>query len=153
MKRTKKNLRPIAVIDIDGTIAKVGERAELLKCNPVDWERFYADSFDDEPIPSVCRMVLSLSRRCEIFFCTSRSNRVRRKTQLWLLKTLGMTPEDYTLIMRADGDDRPDYIQKIDDFCAETTEEERNRVECVIDDSFAVAWHWKKLGYTCYNVL
>ena len=153
MKRTKKNLRPIAVIDIDGTIAKVGERGKLLHCTPVDWERFYNDSFDDEPIIDVCNMVIHLSRRCEIFFCTSRSERVRQKTQLWLLKTLGMTPKDYTLIMRPDKDERPDYVQKIDTFCTETTEEERKRVECIIEDSIAVAWHWRQLGYTCYNVL
>ena len=150
--KTNQNERPIAVIDIDGTIAKVGDRAKLLCCTPVDWERFYNDSFDDEPIRNVCEFVRLLRQNCDIFFCTSRSERVRQKTQIWLKKHLAMEPKDYTLVMRSDKDDRPDYIQKIDAFCAGTTEEERKRVRFVIEDSIAVAWHWRQLGYTCYQV-
>lgn len=150
MKTT--NEKPIAVIDIDGTIAKVGARAKLLCCTPVDWERFYSDSFDDEPIRNVCEMVTLLRPNCEIVFCTSRAERVRQKTQEWLKKHLGMEPCDYTLIMRPNDDVRPDYVQKIDCFCANTTEEERKRVRFVIEDSIAVAWHWRQLGYTCYQV-
>ena len=63
-----------------------------------------------------------------------------------------MEPSDYELIMRPNDDVRPDYVQKIDCFCANTTEEERKRVRFVIEDSIAVAWHWRQLGYTCYQV-
>lgn len=147
-----KSTKPIAVVDIDGTIAKVGKRADLLHKNPIDWEQFYADSFDDDPIEDVCDFVRMLRPACEIFFCTSRSEMVRHKTQNWLKKHLGMEPKDYTLIMRPCNDDRPDYISKIDCFESETTQEERERVKFVIEDSMCVAWSWREAGYRTYQV-
>lgn len=147
----KKNLantpKPIAVIDIDGTISTVGPRARFLEQQPIDWERFYNDAFDDEPIAPMCQFLLLMRPHYEIFFCTSRAERSRRKTQCWLESRLGLTPQDYTLIMRPDNDFRPDYIQKIDCFKAETTAEERERVAFVIDDSPTVMYHWRRLGY------
>lgn len=148
----QNNTKPIAVVDIDGTIAKVGPRAKLLNSTPVDWELFYNDSFDDEPIANVCYFVKMLQEECEIIFCTSRQERVRQKTQEWLKNHLGMEPSDYELIMRPNSDARPDYIQKIDCFCKETTDDERARVKFVIEDSMTVAYHWRQLGYTCYQV-
>ena len=152
MKRNREQM-PIAVVDIDGTIAKVGARAALLLSEPIDWEKFYADEFDDEPIRSVCDMVMHLARRYEIIFCTSRKERVRQKTQLWILKHLGMTPDDYHLIMRPDDDERPDYLQKIACFQDDTTEKERQRVALILDDSIEVALEWKRLGYTVLKAL
>lgn len=147
----KKNLantqKPIAVIDIDGTISTVGPRARFLEQVPIDWEAFYADAFDDEPIVPMCNMLQMMKGNYEIIFCTSRAERSRRKTQCWLEARLGFTPQDYTLIMRPDRDIRPDYVQKIECFKAETTPEERERVAFVIDDSPTVMFHWRRLGY------
>ena len=43
MKRT-------VIVDIDGTISKVGDRLKFLKQTPKDWDSFYNDCFEDEPI-------------------------------------------------------------------------------------------------------
>jgi hypothetical protein len=40
----------IVIVDIDGTISKVGDRIKYLKQDPKDWESFYKDCFEDEPI-------------------------------------------------------------------------------------------------------
>lgn len=72
------------VVDIDGTLAKVDPRRRLLEATPVDWDAFYRDSFDDEPIPEICRMVCELAKSYEVVSCTSRRETVRRATQLWL---------------------------------------------------------------------
>lgn len=150
--KTKDSKRPIAIIDIDGTIAKVGHRGQYLEQCPIDWNAFYNDSFDDEPIRNVCYFVKLLQKECDIFFCTSRREVVRDKTQQWLKNHLGMEPSDYELIMRQAGDDRPDYISKIDNFIIHTTQEERSRVKFVIEDSMTVAWHWRQQGFTTYKV-
>ena len=144
--------RPIAIVDIDGTIAKVGPRSRFLDKCPVDWQAFYEDAFNDEPINNVCYFVNLLRQNCDIFFCTSRREVVRDKTQQWLKKHLGMEPSEYELIMRQAGDDRPDYISKIDNFILHTTQDERNRVMCVLEDSMTVAWHWRQQGFTTYQV-
>lgn len=148
-----ETLKPIAVIDIDGTIAEVGARGKFFEQNPIDWEAFYLDNFDDKPIVNVCDFVKRMRNEYEIIFCTARRECVRQKTQLWLRKHLGFEPGDYTLIMRSNDDARPDYIQKIENFIEETTSEERERVGFVIDDSLTVATFWRtKFGYRVFNL-
>ena len=77
-------MRPVAVIDIDGTISKVGDRLKYLQQTPKDWDNFYDACFDDEPIRETCDLVTALSLNCNIVFCTGRSERVRNKTEEWL---------------------------------------------------------------------
>ena len=153
MKQTKQSVtKQIVIVDIDGTVAKVGARARFAEQNPPDWTRFYQDPFDDEPIKTTCEFVSKMRGVYDIFFCTSRRECVRRETQIWLQKYIGLTPQDYTLIMRPEGDTRPDYLQKIDCFVAETTAEDRERVAFVLDDSPTVSFHWRKLGYRTFLV-
>lgn len=145
--------KPIAVVDIDGTIAEVGARGRYFEQNPIDWDAFYQDSFDDKPIRNVCEFVRLMRKEYDIFFCTARRESVRDKTQMWLRKHLGFEPSDYTLIMRSNDDVRPDYVQKIENFTAETTEEERARVGFVIDDSTTMAVMWKiNFGYRVFKL-
>lgn len=145
--------KPIVVIDIDGTIAEVGARGRYFEQNPINWDAFYQESFDDKPIRNVCEFVMLMRDKYDIFFCTARRESVRKKTQEWLKKNLDFQPTDYTLIMRSNVDDRPDYVQKIDSFVAETTDEERQRVRFVVDDSTTVAMMWKiKLGYRVFKL-
>ena len=141
----------IAVIDIDGTLCIVGERRKYLEQFPQNWEAFYADSFDDQPIPAVCDLVRRLAANYEIVFCTSRRESVRQKTQMWLERYLDMTPQDYTLIMRRNNDRRPDVFSKIKTFNSETTEEERTRIAFVVEDSPAMAVMWRQFGYRCFQ--
>ena len=145
--------REIVVSDIDGTLCVVGERQKYLESRPQDWERFYADEFDDEPIPEICRMIRELAKSYSIVFCTSRREVVRQKTQLWLKRHLGMEPKDYVLIMRDNSDLRPDIVSKIDSFYQETTPEERASVAFVLEDSRAMAQTWRGIGYRCLHVL
>lgn len=150
MKTTPK---PIAIIDIDGTIAEVGARGRYFEQNPIDWDAFYRDNFDDKPIKNVCDFVKIMRKEYDIVFCTARRECVRQKTQLWLSKNLGFEPSDYTLIMRNDTDTRPDYIQKIDSFMHATTPEERGRVSFVVEDSTTMAVMWKiKLGLRVFKL-
>ena len=151
MKREEE--KRIMVVDIDGTISEVGlRRRRLLEQFPVDWDAFYRDNFDDLPKRDVCSFVQFNARRMEVFFCTSRRESVRDKTQKWLLRNLGMQPRDYTLIMRENSDERPEHIQKLDQFFRETTEEERRRVLFVVEDDKTVARMWHRKGFTCFVV-
>lgn len=145
-------IKSIAVIDIDGTLCVVGERRKYMEQFPQDWEAFYADSFDDQPIPAVCDLVRRLADTYDIIFCTSRRESVREKTQMWLQRHLGMTPQDYTLIMRQGIDRRPDVLSKVDTFTQETTEEERANVAFVVEDSPAMAVMWRQFGYRCFQI-
>lgn len=146
--------RPIAIVDIDGTVAKVPtRRLRILSNPPVDWTAFYNDDFDDEPLSAGINLVWAIRDKMELFFCTSRRECVRQKTQLWIQKHLGLSPQEYTLIMRANDDLRPDYVQKIENFKAETTPEEKERVAFVVDDSNTCCWMWRqKCNYKTLQV-
>ena len=72
-------MRNIVVVDIDGTLSVVGERRKYIAGEPKDWARFYADKFDDDPIPEVCDLVRELAKTYSILFCTSRSECARPK--------------------------------------------------------------------------
>lgn len=146
-------MRQIMVVDIDGTLAQVGPRRRLLETTPVDWDTFYRDAFDDEPIPEICRMVRELAKSYEVVFCTSRRETVRQATQLWLRRHLEMEPADYTLIMRNDTDARPEVVSKIDTFNQETTIDERRAVAFVLEDNPSVANGWRLAGYRCLQIL
>lgn len=144
--------REIAIVDIDGTLCVVGERRKYMEQSEPDWEAFYRDDFNDLPIRTVCDFVRQMSRYYEIFFCTSRRESVRQKTQLWLQHNLLMSPKDYTLIMRPNSDNRPDVVSKIECFTQETTEYERTHVAFVLEDSLTMAHRWRQLGYRCFHV-
>lgn len=43
-------MKNIVVVDIDGTIAKVGDRLKYLQQEKKDWDSFYEHCDEDEPI-------------------------------------------------------------------------------------------------------
>ena len=65
--------RDIVIVDIDGTIAKVGDRLKYLQQEPKDWDSFYEHCDEDEPIEDIIRVVKDLYF-CgyNIVFCTGR---------------------------------------------------------------------------------
>ena len=101
------------IVDIDDTVAMPGDRNKYLLEEPINWEAFYADPFEDEPKIEMVNLVKNLSCHYRIVFCTGRSERVRKKTKKWLDKYFeGLPINDYTLLMRPDGDPRPDHKLK-----------------------------------------
>ena len=55
-------MKNIVVVDIDGTIAKMGDRLKYLMQEPKDYDSFYQDEFDDEPIMDIVRLVVNLQK-------------------------------------------------------------------------------------------
>ena len=73
------------IVDIDGTISKVGERLKYLLQAKKDWDSFYNDCFDDEPIQEIIDLVYALYLRGEtVVFCTGRRESCREKTINWI---------------------------------------------------------------------
>lgn len=98
----------IIVVDIDGTIAKVGDRLKYLQQEKKDWDAFYEHCDEDEPIKDIIELVeLMQIHEYNIVFCTGRRESVRKKTEDWLFKNVWCLRE-YKLLMRKDNDWRPD---------------------------------------------
>lgn len=145
-------MQKTVIVDIDGTISKVGDRIKYFQNEPVDWDAFYSDSFDDEPIVNMVHLVYNLYlQRYRIVFCTARSERCRQKTLDWFNKHF--EPEiakHCTLLMRPDDDERHDTIVKpqlLHDANINLSD-----IAFVLEDRNAMVAKWRELGLTCLQV-
>lgn len=140
----------IIVVDIDGTIAKVGDRLKYLQQEKKDWDAFYEHCDEDEPIDEMCQLVADLFiLGRDIVFCTGRRESVRGKTCNWLTANV-MSTYDSELLMRKDRDWRPDtevkpeLLQK-----AGITPDD---VYLILEDRDSMVAKWRELGYRCLQV-
>jgi len=148
------NNKKIVVVDIDGTISKVGKRLRFLQQSPKDWDSFYNDCFEDEPIwPIIWLVAALLESHCgdhsnyEIVFCTGRREQCREKTIKWFKSIHKYSFAECRLLMRGDNDLRPDTVVKPQLL--------RNEGICfddilfVIEDRNVVVKTWRDLGLVC----
>jgi hypothetical protein len=130
--------------DIDGTLALRGDRS------PFDWSRVGEDTAN-KPVITVARL---LAARSGLIFMSGRMDQCRGGTRLWL-HTFVCEPPLCTckmpLMMRKDGDNRPDQIVKRELY--ERRVQGIYEVEGVLDDRDRVVKMWREeLGLTCLQV-
>ena len=140
------------IVDIDGTLSKVGERVRYLQQSPPDWDSFYDDCFEDEPFEDVCELVSRLNRcdAYELIFCTGRRESCREKTEKWLYRYLEERVPREKLLMRADGDIRPDIVVKPELVAEAGIKPEE--IAFVLEDRNCVVEMWRKMGVRCLQV-
>ena len=139
-------MKPIALIDIDGTIADVRHRLHHIKGpGRKNWKAFFEEMDRDTPIPEMIDRVHELERDHEIVIVTGRPEEYRARTEKWLKAN----SVRYTqLFMRPQGDHRPDYTVK-----AEVLREfPKERIALAIDDRGPVCDMWEKNGIRCIRV-
>tara|TARA_R110000796_G_scaffold240516_1_gene361625 strand:- start:743 stop:1183 length:441 start_codon:yes stop_codon:yes gene_type:complete len=137
--------KQIVVVDIDGTIAKVGDRLKYLKLKPPDYDSFYLSCFDDEPIKDMIDFVKNLYPVYDIVFCTGRREQVREVTAKWLFNQ-GLYG---ALLMRPDGDMRHDVLTKPEalfDYL------DKSEVAFILEDRNSMVKKWRELGLRCLQV-
>lgn len=135
------------LVDIDGTLALRGDRS------PYDWAKVGLDS-PNKPVVTVAR---ALAARSSLIFMSGRMEQCREHTSVWLHTfacdhaTLPVCFRDYPLMMRKDGDNRPDQIVKRELY--ERRVAGIYEVEGVLDDRDRVVKMWREeLGLTCLQV-
>jgi hypothetical protein len=140
------------IVDVDGTISKVGERLKYIQQNPPDWDSFYNDCFEDEPIPEIIQLVQDLFEECnDIIFCSGRRESCREKTMIWLKKyfTHPLVSQSL-LLMRSDGDHRHDM--EIKPELLKNAGIELNTISLILEDRDSMVKKWRELGLTCLQV-
>lgn len=142
-------MKNIVVVDIDGTIAKVGDRLKYLQQEKKDWDSFYEHCDEDEPIRDVISIIEDLYYEGRnIVFCTGRRQSVAEKTINWLLNHTKV--KYFNLIMRPDGDFRHDTLVKPELLAAEGIAPED--VLCIFEDRNSMVTRWRDLGFRCLQV-
>lgn len=146
-------MKSIVIVDIDGTISKVGDRLKYLQQSPKDWDSFYNACFEDEPIAEMCDLVIILEKKYRVIFCTGRREYVREHTRRWLGRHIfgGVKmPGTQTLLMRPDNDKRHDTIVKPEQI--KKAGIELDDIAFVLEDRNAMVAKWRELGVKCLHV-
>ncbi|KUN86341.1 LNS2 domain-containing protein [Streptomyces griseoruber] len=133
--------RPIAVFDLDNTLADTAHRQRFLESRPRDWDAFFAAAPEDPPIPQGVALALAQAEECEVVYLTGRPERCRRDTLEWLAAQ-GL-PEG-RVYMRRNDDRRPARRTKLEILRRLARS---RRVRMLVDDDALVCDDAERAGF------
>ncbi|MFD5008394.1 LNS2 domain-containing protein [Streptomyces chartreusis] len=139
---TDSNKPPLAVFDLDNTLADTAHRQPFLERKPRDWDAFFAAAPQDPPIEEGVAMARASGEECEVVYLTGRPERCRRDTLDWLAAH-GL-PEG-RVYMRRNDDRRPARRTKLEilNRLARTRE-----IRVLVDDDELVCEDAERAGFT-----
>jgi phosphoglycolate phosphatase-like HAD superfamily hydrolase len=139
---TDSSGRPLAVFDVDNTLADTAHRQRFLERSPRDWDAFFTAAPHDPPIPEGVALALTSAEECEVVYLTGRPERCRRDTLAWLAAH-GL-PEG-RVHMRRNDDRRPARRTKLEVLrrLARTRE-----IRVFVDDDELVCEEARRAGFT-----
>ncbi|MFJ2645450.1 hypothetical protein ACIO1C_01725 [Streptomyces sp. NPDC087420] len=140
-KKTDAARRPVAVFDLDGTLAETGHRQHFLERAPKDWNGFFGAAGRDTPLAEGVRRAVAAAEECDLLYLTGRPERCRRDTLAWLAAH-GL-PEG-PVRMRRDADRRPARTTKLE-VLREVSRQREVRV--LVDDDELVCAAAERAGF------
>ncbi|MFD6292226.1 hypothetical protein [Streptomyces sp. NPDC060205] len=136
------NSTPLAVFDLDGTLADTAHRQRFLEQKPRNWDAFFAAAPHDPPLAEGVALALAHAEECEVLYLTGRPERCRKETVAWIAAQ-GL-PEG-RVRMRRDDDRRPARRTKLQIL----RELARNReIRVLVDDDELVCADAERAGFT-----
>ena len=138
----RDDARPLAVFDLDGTLADTAHRQHYLEGPRRNWDAFFSAAPDDPPLPEGVRLVVSSAEECEVVYLTGRPERCRQDTVAWLARQ-GL-PEG-RLHMRRNDDRRPARRTKLEILKRMGRDRE---VRLLVDDDELVCDDAERAGFT-----
>ncbi|GAA3111294.1 phosphatase domain-containing protein [Streptomyces echinatus] len=139
---TDSSRPPIAVFDLDNTLADTAHRQHFLEGRPRNWAAFFAAAPQDPPLPEGVALAVESARRCEVVYLTGRPERCRRDTLDWLAAH-GL-PEG-RVYMRSNADRRPARFTKLEILRRLAQNRE---VRVLVDDDELVCDDAERAGFT-----
>ncbi|MGW3730698.1 phosphatase domain-containing protein [Streptomyces sp. NPDC000851] len=139
---TARDERPLAVFDLDNTLADTAHRQRFLERKPRDWDGFFAAAPEDPPIAEGVALVVQSAQECEVVYLTGRPERCRPDTLEWLAAH-GL-PEG-RVYMRRNDDRRPARYTKLGILrrLARTRD-----IRVLVDDDELVCEDAERAGFT-----
>jgi FMN phosphatase YigB (HAD superfamily) len=138
---TDSSPRPLAVFDLDNTLADTAHRQRFLERRPKDWDAFFAAAPQDPPLAQGVALLHRWARECEIVYLTGRPERCRRATLDWLAAH-GL-PEG-RVHMRRDDDRRPARRAKLEVLRRLAG---RREIRVLVDDDELVCADAERAGF------
>ncbi|MFD6992221.1 hypothetical protein [Streptomyces sp. NPDC059943] len=140
-RRTTGHSRPLAVFDLDGTLAETAHRQHFLERRPKDWAGFFGAAGQDTPLPEGVALVLKSAEECEVVYLTGRPERCRESTLTWL-RANGLP--DGRVFMRRNDDRRPARTTKVERLRALAAKRE---IRVLVDDDELVCDAVESAGF------
>ncbi|MER7463257.1 HAD family acid phosphatase [Streptomyces sp. NPDC097981] len=134
--------RPLAVFDIDNTLADTDHRQHFLERRPRDWDGFFGAAPADPPLARGVALAVERAADCEVVYLTGRPERCRADTEEWL--TRHGLPEG-RLWMRGNQDRRPARTTKLEVLRRIARGRE---VRMLVDDDELVCQAARAAGFT-----
>ena len=139
---------PLIVVDVDGTLTKVGDRVKCLEQKPANWDEFYDRCGEDEPVQPIIDLVNKLQLSHFTVFLTGRRESCRDATMLWFRQNHVLGPD--ALLMRPDDDFRHDTILKPELLKQHGIS--ADMIAFALEDRNSMVAKWRELGVTCLQV-
>lgn len=137
---------PLAIFDLDGTLANIEHRLHYVAAKPKRWDRFFRACAGDAPNRPVIELAKALwAAGWEIWIWSGRSDVVRADTDAWLARHVGI---EAPLRMRRDGDHQADVSLK-QSWLLQMAPADRARLRFIVDDRASVVAMWRSHGVTC----
>lgn len=134
--------RPLAVFDLDNTLADTAHRQRFLERRPRDWDAFFAAAPQDPPLAEGVTLAREAATECEVLYLTGRPERCRPDTLAWLAAH-GL-PEGRVLMRRND-DRRPARRTKLEVLRRLARARD---VRVLVDDDELVCEDAERAGFT-----
>ena len=143
------------VVDLDGTVADCSHRLHFIQGETKDWTGFFKASEFDKPIEPIVSLVEDIVNNGKVcLFLTGRSDMVEDETLNWITNTFPnfIKDVDYHLVMRKEGDHRPDHEVKPELLADFKTKMNHLDIDFILEDRSSVVKKGRELGYTCLQV-
>lgn len=138
--------RPVAVIDIDGTVADVRHRLHLLDSDsPTRWADFFDAAGDDPVLRDGAELARRLAVEHDIVWLTGRPVRLAELTRRWLVEQ-GLPVGE--LLMQPHGDKRPARLVKLERLLELRR---RRTIVLVVDDDPRVVSQLREAGLSVHH--
>ena len=133
------------IVDLDGTLADIRHRLDLVRSDRPDFNAFYS-RIDGDYVNEWCReLMLSMwSAGHDVIIVSARPERCLKSTREWL-RVNEVTYTDLYLLRGAHGDSTPDQDLKR----AWLRKFGRERILFAVDDRQKVVDMWRSEGVTC----
>lgn len=141
-------MKPLYIFDLDGTLALIAHRKNLIDGVNKNWDAFYLACKWDEPnAPVITTLQQLVNAGADVVIWTGRSDIAHERTGEWLEKHGIHCP----FVMRKHGDKTQDDTLKMQWYDA-LAPEDRGRLVAVFEDRDRVVAMWRRKGVACFQV-
>lgn len=144
-------IRRLVVVDLDGTLANIDHRVDLVRREKPDWDAFHRACVNDVPNPWAVKLINEMARAygIRLVIVSARSKIVEQETKDWLNNHVeAFFTGDVELFMLREAGDHTEDVELKMRWLKEVAGGP-SKILMAIDDRQKVVDAWRRAGVTC----